>query len=134
MPGRDEWVADNFAAANSDRGIDKMEYEKWTGDRIATLGYMVGAGRSPESIAQEMATTAGNVYRQAARFGLTFRSQPSLTMSPHTYQVMKAAANRRGIDTADLVNRVLRLLGADPTLLENVIDDDFSHKWFGGMQ
>jgi len=102
---------------------EEREYGKWTEDRIATLGYMVGAGRSPEMIAEEMGTTAGNVYRQVARFGLTFRSAPSLSMSPRTYATFRDAAVKRGIDTATLVNRVLRLMGEDRTLLVNVIDD-----------
>ena len=99
------------------------EYGKWTEDRIAELGYLIGTGRSPSAIAEELGTTAGNVYRQAARFGLTFRAAPSLSMSPKTYKVLSHAAQIRGIDTAELVNRVLRLLGEDRTLLVNVLDD-----------
>ena len=106
------------------------KYEAWTEDRIALLGYMVGSGREVETIAEEMGTTAGNVYRQTARFGLSFRTAPGISMSPHTYRAVGASAHRRGTDTATIVNRVLRILGDDPTLLENVLDDEKSREFF----
>ena len=109
------------------------KYENWTEERIASLGYLVGSGRQVESIAEEMGTTSGNVYRQAARFGLSFRSMPQPSMTTHTYRTIAAAASRRGVDTVTLVNLVLQLLGNDVTLLENCIDDDHSHEWFAGV-
>ena len=125
------WSDNNFAAANSDRGGELMEkYDTWTEDRIATLGYLVGSGREVETIAEELGTTAGNVYRQVARFGLSFRTSPGISMSKHTYSTIQAAAHRRGTDTATIVNRVLHILGDDPTLLENVIDDEKSRAYF----
>ncbi len=109
------------------------KYETWTDERIALLGYLVGSGRELETIAEELGTTAGNVYRQAARFGLTFRASPSLSMSPHTYKAIQEAARRRGKDTSELVNRILKILGDDPTLIENVLDDEHSRLWFAGI-
>ena len=106
------------------------KYEAWTEDRIAQLGYMVGSGREVETIAEELGTTAGNVYRQVARFGLSFRTSPGISMSTRTYKAVGAAAHRRGQDTATIVNRVLRILGDDPTLLENVLDDEYSRAYF----
>ena len=109
------------------------EYNNWTPERIAQLGYLVGSGQLVATIAEEMHTTSGNVYREAARFGLSFRSAPDIAMSTYTYKNISAAARRRGMDTATLVNLVLKLLGADTTLLENCIDDDASHAYFGGI-
>jgi len=109
------------------------KYEIWTEDRIAQLGYMVGAGRDVETIAEEMGTTSGNVYRQASRFGLSFRTAPGISMSTHTYRAVQAAAHRRGQETATIVNKVLRILGDDPTLLENVLDDEYSRAYFRGQ-
>ena len=105
----------------------------WDNDRLALLGYLIGTGRAVAQVAEDMGTTSGNVYRQAARFGLSFRSSPDIAMAPHTYKALRAAAARRGVDTATLVNLVLRLLGNDVTLLENCIDDDFSHEYFAGV-
>ena len=109
------------------------KYDAWTEDRIAQLGYLVGTGREVETIAEEMGTTAGNVYRQASRFSLSFRTSPGISMSTHTYKAVGAAAHRRGQDTATIVNKVLRILGDDPTLLENVLDDEYSKAYFRGL-
>ena len=127
-----QWSDNNYAAANSDKGVSKVadKYDTWTEDRIATLGYLVGSGREVETIAEELGTTAGNVYRQVARFGLSFRTSPGISMSKRTYKAVGAAAHRRGTDTATIVNRVLRILGEDPTLLENVLDDEYSRAYF----
>ena len=108
--------------------------EEWTQERTALLGYLMGTGRTVTDIAEEMGTTAGNVYREAARFGLSFRTAPSSSMSPHTYRAMRGAAARRGVDTVTLINRVLKILGDDTTLRENCIDDDHSHEFFAGFQ
>lgn len=126
------WSDNNYAAANSDRGVSKVaeKYDTWTEERIATLGYLVGSGREVEAIAEELGTTAGNVYRQASRFGLSFRASPGISMSTRTYKAVGAAAHRRGQDTATIVNKVLRILGDDPTLLENVLDDEKSREFF----
>jgi hypothetical protein len=110
------------------------EHTRWTYERVALLGYLVGSGRKVEAAAEELGVTAGDVYRQAARFGLSFRASPAIGMTNHTYRSIQMAARRRGIDTATLVNRVLKLLGADATLLENCIDDDASHTYFAGFQ
>jgi len=127
-----QWSDNNYAAANSSRGVSKVtdKYDTWTEDRIATLGYLVGSGREVETIAEELGTTAGNVYRQVARFGLSFRTSPGISMSKRTYSGVQSAAHRRGTDTATIVNRVLHILGDDPTLLENCLDDDKSKEYF----
>lgn len=130
------WSDNNYAAANSDRGVSKVaeKYDTWTEERIATLGYLVGSGREVEAIAEELGTTAGNVYRQASRFGLSFRASPGISMSRHTYRGIQDAAHRRGTDTAELVNKVLHILGGDPTLLENIIDDEKSRAYFNTQE
>ena len=109
------------------------KYDKWTEDRIAQLGYLIGTGRGVETIAEEMGTTSGNVYERARHFGLSFRTAPGISMSTHTYKAVGAAAHRRGQDTATIVNKVLRILGDDPTLLENVLDDEYSRAYFRGL-
>ncbi len=130
-----QWSDNNYAAANSSRGVSKVteKYDTWTEDRIATLGYLVGSGREVETIAEELGTTAGNCYRQVARFGLSFRTAPGISMSKRTYSNIQAAAHRRGTATATIVNRVLRILGEDPTLLENCLDDEKSKEYFRGL-
>ena len=97
------------------------------------LGYLVGTGRDVETIAEELGTTSGNVYREAARFKLSFRTAPGISMSKRTYSNIQAAAHRRGQDTATIVNKVLRILGEEPTLLENCLDDEKSKEYFRGL-
>src|SRR5208283_4758529 len=97
------YVCGGAAMRNMWGGSMAEKYEAWTEDRIALLGYLVGSGREVETIAEEMGTTAGNVYRQTARFGLSFRTSPGISMSPHTYKAVGAAAHRRGTDTATII-------------------------------
>ena len=120
-----QWSDNNYAAANSSRGVNTVtdKYDTWTEDRIATLGYLVGSGREVETIAEELGTTSGNVYREAARFKLSFRTAPSISMSTQTYRVFQEEAHKRGTDTATIVNRLLRILSQERVVVTNLLDD-----------
>jgi hypothetical protein len=49
---------------------------RWTGERIARLGFLLGLGWDAKRVAEDLiiASTPNNVHRQAQRFGLGFRA------------------------------------------------------------
>ncbi|HKH80986.1 MAG TPA: hypothetical protein VKA03_05140 [Methylovirgula sp.] len=99
----------------------------WTTERVARLRFLVGQGFAAKRIAEDpmIASTPNNVHRQAQRFGLAFRdSKPTILRLPHDAAARyDAAAEKRGL-TREAVIRLLPLIaGAEPNLLENILDD-----------
>jgi hypothetical protein len=94
----------------------------WSPERIARLGFLIGLGWSAERIATDpiIHSTANNVHRQAHRFGLSFRNGAALRKGA-AFQI---AAVKRGIDSEELVSRLLQEIDASPTLIDNILDDD----------
>ena len=54
----------------------EIQKARWTGDRIARLGFLLGLGWDARRIAEDplINSTPNNVHRQALRFGLAFRA------------------------------------------------------------
>lgn len=98
----------------------------WTRDRIARLGFLVGLGLDVEGIASDPAvdTTPGNVRRQVNRFGLALRDAADRRLPPEIGQRLSAAARRRGLSREDLIRTLVLVVGADSTLIDNILDDD----------
>lgn len=102
--------------------------QDWTEDRVARLGYLVGLGWDGAMIAEELALTPGNVYRQASRIGLSFRDaamarQEAAQMSEMTTKAFDDAALSRGISRAELIRRLMLEISCDPVLIDNILDD-----------
>ena len=103
---------------------------RWTGERIARLGFLLGLGWDAKRVAEDpiIASTPNNVHRQAQRFGLAFRfraaaSVMSLHLPPDATSHFEAAASKRSL-TRDAMIRILLLeVAADPNLLDNILDD-----------
>jgi len=98
----------------------------WTEKRITRLGFLVGKGRNAAQIAIELGTSQNSVYIQASRLGLRFRDvQDELTveLSPMASAAFTFASTRRNITPAVLLKRVVELCAAEPSLLENILDD-----------
>lgn len=51
-------------------------------------------------------------------------------LSSASMRTLQTAARRRGLQVPELVHRLLTVLGSDRDLLENVLDDDHSTKFF----
>jgi hypothetical protein len=103
------------------------EKTRWTTERIARLGFLVGQGFVAKRIADDplIASTPNNVYRQAQRFGLRFRAvaPPSVKLSLHAKSYFDAAAARRGITRDCLIELILSTIRSEPALLDNILDD-----------
>jgi hypothetical protein len=101
---------------------------RWTGERIARLGFLLGLGWDAKRVAEDpiIASTPNNVHRQAQRFGLAFRAAAAamaLRLPPDAVSYFEEAAFRRGL-TRDAMIRILLLeVAADPNLLDNILDD-----------
>jgi hypothetical protein len=101
---------------------------RWTGERIARLGFLLGLGWDAKRVAEDpiIASTPNNVHRQAQRFGLAFRAAAaamSLNLPPDAASHYEAAASKRSL-TRDAMMRILLLeVAAEPNLLDNILDD-----------
>jgi len=101
---------------------------RWTGERIARLGFLLGMGWDARRIAEDplIASTPNNVHRQAQRFGLAFRAAAAavaLRLPADAANLFDAAAAKRCLTREAMIRLLLLIVGADPTLLDNILDD-----------
>lgn len=99
---------------------------RWTRDRVARLGFLVGQGCDAEAAARDpaIATTPGNVRRQANRFGLLLRDAADRRLPPEICARLDAAADRRGMTRERLIRTLVLAAGSEPSLIDNILDDD----------
>jgi len=99
----------------------------WTGERIARLGFLMGLGWEAKRVAEDpiIASTANNVHRQAQRFGLAFRlaGTMSVRLPPDVTSYFEDAASKRSLTREAMVRMLLFEVAADPSLLDNILDD-----------
>lgn len=101
---------------------------RWTGERIARLGFLVGLGWDAKRISRDyaVASTPNNVHTQARRFGLAFfaaRAMNALNLSAAAEAQFEVAAARRGMTREMLIRILLLEIATDPNLLDNILDD-----------
>lgn len=112
--------------------ISRVPKSRWTQDRVARLGYLVGLGWPAERIAKDplINTQVRNVHRQVMRFGLSFREAKvtnSNSVSSKTRSVLDLEAEKRGMTPEKFIGYVMNVLANEPTLLNNILDDDESY-------
>ncbi len=99
---------------------------RWPASRVARLGFLIGQGLDASRVAGDplIASTTGNVHRQARRFGLAFRETTFPTrLPPHVARRYEAAAARRAVTREELVRLLLIAAGSDDGLIDNILDD-----------
>ncbi len=100
---------------------------RWTGERIARLGFLLGMGWDSKRIANDplIRTTSNNVHRQAQRFGLAFRASnvDRLKLSSKQLDVLDKAAEKRGVTRECLIKLLIKTVAEEQDLLENILDD-----------
>ncbi len=100
---------------------------RWTAERIARLGFLIGLGWEAKRVAEDplIVSTPNNVHRQAQRFGLAFRAVPvsPLRLPPEAVELYDAAAAKRGLTREALIRLLLVVAAEDQTLLDNILDD-----------
>ena len=57
-----------------------------------------------------------------------------IPLSSASVRTLQTASRRRGLQVPELVHRLLTVLGGDRVLLENVLDDDHSTKFFSNAK
>jgi hypothetical protein len=110
----------------------RLPHLKWTGQRAALLGSLVGRGMTVPEIAGELDTSERSIRCAASRLGLYFRGRPDDAcchagdlldkLAPEHRAAFTAAARRRNASTSEVALRALTLLAADD-LLNAVLDD-----------
>ena len=106
----------------------EIRKSRWTGERIARLGFLLGLGWDAKRIAEDplITSTPNNVHRQAQRFGLAFRAAAAamaLRLPPEAASHFDAAAAKRGLTREAMIRLLLLEIAAEPNLLDNILDD-----------
>lgn len=98
---------------------------RWSHDRIARLGFLLGRGWDVNRIAADplVASTAKSVYRHAQRFGLAFRDTTALRLPDEAADRVDKAAVRRGLNRDGLIRLLVIAAASDPVLIDNILDD-----------
>ena len=99
---------------------------RWPTRRVARLGFLIGQGVEAARVARDplIASTPGNVHRQARRFGLAFRDATAPVRLPaHAARRYDAAATQRGVTREELCRLLLVAAGSDDGLIDNILDD-----------
>ena len=108
----------------------EIQKARWTGERIARLGFLLGLGWDARRIAEDplINSTPNNVHRQAQRFGLAFRAAAAalaLRLPPEAAMLFDAAAAKRSLTRDSMIRILLLVVAAEPTLIDNILDDGF---------
>lgn len=106
----------------------EIHRSRWTGERIARLGFLLGLGWDAKRIAEDplIASTPNNVHRQAQRFGLAFRAAAaavSLRLPPAAASLYDTAAAKRSLTREAIIRVLLLVVAEDANLLDNILDD-----------
>ncbi len=106
----------------------EIHKSRWTGERIARLGFLLGLGWEAKRIAEDpiICSTPNNVHRQAQRFGLAFRAAAAthtLRLPPEAATHFEEAAAKRSLTRESMIRLLLLEIAADPNLLDNILDD-----------
>jgi len=106
----------------------EIHKSRWTGERIARLGFLLGLGWEAKRIAEDpiICSTPNNVHRQAQRFGLAFRAAAaalSVRLPPDASSHYDVAAAKRSLTREAMIRHLLLEIASDPSLLDNILDD-----------
>lgn len=89
----------------------------WTCGRRARLESLVKLGWDAQRIADDLGTSANNVYVRAHQFGFSLRQ---VARSKDAFYI---AATKRGITRKRLVSKLLAEIREYPALIDNILDD-----------
>ncbi len=106
----------------------EIHKSRWTGERIARLGFLLGLGWDARRIAEDpiISSTPNNVHRQAQRFGLAFRAAAAamaLRLPHDAASQFDQAAAKRGLTREAMIRLLLLEVAADSNLIDNILDD-----------
>jgi len=101
---------------------------QWRAERIGRLGLLIGLGWDVQTIAEDplIKSTKWNVYRKAQRLGLSIQGAAMampLRLPTATIDQLRPHAERRNMTVQGLVKALTVIIAADPSLVDNVLDD-----------
>jgi hypothetical protein len=98
---------------------------KWTPEKQALAAALLDLGKTHAEIARhpKIASTTGAVGTALGRFGITGKRPPPIRLPVKSAKKLAPAAIARGKTTAEIACDLIAILGADPALLDNVLDD-----------
>ena len=98
---------------------------RWSFERVARLGFLVGQGLDAKRIARDplIASTPANVHRQAQRFGIAFR-EAGAVLPPAVARRCETASAKRGLSHEGLIRQLVLAAGSHDDLIDNILDDE----------
>lgn len=90
--------------------------------RKAAILALSGKGMRPCDIADKIGATRGYVASVISLHGNPTR-RTLVRHAPSHWENIQAAAGRRDITPSALVQRLMEIVGADPVLIDNILDD-----------
>jgi hypothetical protein len=102
---------------------------RWPLRRLLRAAFLAGQGMSHADIAADefVKSTERTVRNQLTRFGIRLRDAPRgavrIDLRKGQLETFAAAGATRGVTADMVVARAVEILGGDPGLLRNVLDD-----------
>jgi hypothetical protein len=88
------------------------------------LAFLLARGQTVEQCAESMGLSEDEVFILARVMGFRIPFKFNWqTVSARAEETLVKAARKRGITGGEMVTRIMEILGEDPILLRNVIDD-----------
>ncbi|CAM6053274.1 unnamed protein product [Sphagnum tenellum] len=105
--------------------VEHPRWSRWSGERIARLGFLVGCGWDAARIGADplIGSTAKNVHRQVQRFGLSFRVADKISIKPKVVEDIEPIAGELGMSPEALVNRLMMHIIKD-NLVKAILDGE----------
>lgn len=108
---------------NCERGPAK--WGRWSHQQRMNAAFLAGAGLTQREIADSMGVSEKAVRTQLSKGGVVLREAAKLRygLPRPAMQAWRRAASARRISADGLMHYALKVLGSDPTLIDNIIDD-----------
>lgn len=97
-------------------------YTQWTPERLALAVDMLGRGFSDAEVAAEIGCTVAAMKERLRRMMPPGAWRDRL-IPKSAMPAFDAASAARGVPRSKLVRAIMEALGADKTLLDNILDD-----------
>jgi hypothetical protein len=91
----------------------------WDREKIARLGFLVGAHWTRQSIADHFETTEENIRQMCCSLGLRVNATFEFPYLPE----ISAAAQKRRKTTAELLEELAKIINQEPSLIAAILDD-----------
>jgi len=112
-----------------DHASQEHTSRRWPLRRLLRAAFLAGQGMSHADIAADefVKSTERTVRNQLSRLGIRLRDAPRgavrIDLRKAALETFNAAGATRGVTADMIVARAVEILGGDPGLLRNVLDD-----------